>query len=731
MEEAGLVFRPFVNPWLLLSLVGLLAALSVAGYARTTRAVSPRFKLLLLGLRLGAVLSVMVCLLRPSLQTTHYELAKRPLLLLIDQSRSMSEIADTAGGVSRLEAVNGLLRKEEARLEALKELYDVVILGFGRGLLGRAGPQGETAARYSAYGLALEQAFTEVANSQSDAVVIFGDGSHNFGPPDPMDVAAALNEQGVPVYTVGVGQDQATSGLRDVKVMDVAAPKSVFLFTSFPVRPQVLFRGCQGFPVKVRLEFPGQPPQEQTVTVAHGEEVVPLEFEITPEKVGEYRLTVRAEQVPGEVLDTNNTYTSYVRVVSGGVRVGFFDTVRPESKFIARSLAGAEHLSVRRLLILSGGYLPGAQTEVERYDILMIGDLTSASLRPSRILELKRAVQEEGKGLVVLLTERSAGPAGWQHTALEDLLPVKLPAELRVVAGKREFRIAPEHADHPVLTLAPTAQETRTIWAGLPPLAGAVAGVELKRGATALARDQDGNPLLVVHRSGWGRVACLMADTTFRWFFTEQETQDYHSRFWRQLVMWTAGREEKPADPVRVELNKQRLLLEERLKISVHLVGAGGEPVRDAELSLRITDPRDETAEVPYRFSRQEGAYVAEYSPALRGDYAVAAEARRGEELMGRDRRHFHASSQDLELEDPIADLKLLRRISAVTQQAGGRYYYYTQAGELFEELKSKGKPLRLTTRRRRDIWDAWPLFAIFAACVVSEWALRKWKGLV
>ncbi|GAG20396.1 unnamed protein product, partial [marine sediment metagenome] len=35
------------------------------------------------------------------------------------------------------------------------------------------------------------------------------------------------------------------------------------------------------------------------------------------------------------------------------------------------------------------------------------------------------------------------------------------------------------------------------------------------------------------------------------------------------------------------------------------------------------------------------------------------------------------------------------------------------------------------TTRRRRDVWDAWPLFALFAACLLTEWAVRKWKGLV
>jgi uncharacterized membrane protein len=731
MEETGLVLRPFVSLWLLVPIVALLIALSVLAYWRTTRALPRWLKALLVSLRLAAIAAVTVCLLRPSLQTTHYEAVKRPLVVLVDRSRSMREIRDTGTGASRLDAADQMLEEHAGQLEALKETYQVSVVGFGRGLLPQSASYTDPATRYSAYGLALEQAFTEVANSQGEAIVLIGDGSHNFGPPDPLDVAAALNEQGVPIFTVGVGQDQAASELRDVKVLDVAVPKSALLFTSFTVRPQILFRGCQGLPVKVVIEFAGQPSQEQTVTAAHSEEIVPLEFEVLPETVGENKLTVRAEKVPNEVLDTNNSFTSYVRVISGGVRVGFFDTVRPESKFIASALSGAEHLSMRRVLVLPGQHLPDAQTDVDRYDMLILGDLNASAVLPSRLLEVRHAVQEQGKGLLVLLSQTSAGPEGWRNSPLADLLPVKLSAGVSATPGKREFRVAPDQADHPALALGPTVEATQKAWASLPPLAGTFVGLELKRGATVLARDQDGNPLLVVQRSGLGRVACLMADTTFRWYFTEQNTQDCYRRFWRQLVMWTAGREEKPKARLQLELNEQRLLLGEELKITARLTAPEGQPIRDAQLTLRVTDPQDQAREIPAVFSRQEGAYVARCVPAVSGDYTVTAEARRGEELLGWEKTYFHAGTVDLELEDPIADLSLLRRISAVTEPSGGRYYYYTQAGDLFQQLRQRAKPLTLTTRRREDVWDRWPLFSVFAACIVAEWALRKWKGLV
>jgi hypothetical protein len=728
MEETGLVLRPFINGWIVLTLGAAAVVLSAAGYARTTRSIPRRTKLLLIGLRVGAVAVLMACLLRPSLQMTHYELVRRPLVLLVDQSLSMRDISDTPEGLSRLEAVNRLLKANEAELAELAEDYEVAVLGFGRGLLSRAGAQ--TGARYSAYGLALQQAFAEAAEGRADAVVLLGDGSHNYGPPDPMDVAASLNEQGVPLYTVGVGQGQATSELRDTKVVDVDAPKSAFLFTHFKVRPQVLCRGCEGVPVKVSLRFGEQEPQERILTVTHSEEMVPFEFDVLPQKVGEHRVAVRVEPVPNEILDTNNSFTTYVRVVSGGVRVGFFDTVRPESKFVARALSGAEHLRVLRVLVLPGRGLPREQTDPDRYDVFILGEVSGTSVQPSRLLAIRRAVQQEGKGLVLLLTQ-STGGEGWRRTSLEDLLPVRLGPSVGQAEGSRRFVVPPEHADHPILELAEEPQRRQAAWADLPPLAGAVTGVQPKRGAIVLARDDEGAPLLVVQRSGAGRVACVMADTTFRWFFTERNTQDRHRRFWRQLVMWAAGRKEDREARLRLALSRQRLLVDEELKMLVHLTDADGEVVRDADVSLRVTDPRDETRELPLSFSRPEGAYAAAYSPSRAGDYTVVAQATRQEQDLGSDRSHFHASSLNVELEDPIANPGLLRRMAAATAEAGGRYYFYSQAGELFEQLRRGGEPLKLTTRRRRDIWDGWPLFALFAACVVAEWSIRKRKGLV
>jgi uncharacterized membrane protein len=736
MDETGLAFDPFVPAWLAAAAIVMAAAGVWAAYRRTTRPVAGRVRAVTLGLRIAAVLVLGACLLRPSLETTHYEVSKRPLLVLVDRSDSMSFITDTPTGESRLEAIREALARHDSELRGLEERYEVVRGEFAKGLLtGRSerssvrGGGGEET-RYSAYGLALEQGFTHLTGGQCDAVLLFGDGSHNCGPPDPVDVAATMAQQGVPILTVGVGQDAATAQLRDIRVVEFSSPRTAWLFSAFSVRARVLCRGCQGREVSVEFTFPGLPVQQRSAKVSHAAEVVPFEFEVVPEAQGEYKLTLTAAPVPGELLEANNGAATFVKVMSTGVTAGYYDTLRPESKFVARALTGAPQLQVRRTLVLEGTRVPDAQERMEAYDVVVLGDIAPSAFRPSRLLALKRGVHSDGKGLVLLAGRASLGEGGWQETVIGDLLPVTVPAPPGRAPGPHRLLPRAEHVGHPVLASAAEAEGVAVAWAAVPPLAGVLTGVEPKRGASVLAEDEDGHPLVVVHRSGAGRVVCVLADTTFRWAFTESDTQAQHKAFWRQLVTWASGIDTASKEEVRLELSKQAVLVEETVGIRV-VVTEGGEPVGDARVRLEVRGPDGEAEEVPTAFARTAGAYVADYRPVRPGDYVVEAVALRSTGEVGEDRDLFCVTDANPELEDPVADLDLLRTVAAATEAVGGRYFPYHQVGEALRVLLDASRPLALTTRRRSDVWDAWPVFAAVSACVVAEWVVRKRAGLV
>ena len=175
------------------------------------------------------------------------------------------------------------------------------------------------------------------------------------------------------------------------------------------------------------------------------------------------------------------------------------------------------------------------------------------------------------------------------------------------------------------------------------------------------------------------------------------------------------------------------------MSIQAHLHDEEGNPVRDAKIDLRVEPPAEgdmqqeaEPAEpLQMAFSREQGYFRAEYVPQVAGEYAVRAEAVRTGNPVGEDAATFQAISEQRELEDPQADLSLLRRLSAATADAGGKYYFYTNAYRLVHKLAARGQPLTLATSQWRDVWDRPALFAIFVLAVAAEWVMRKRKRLV
>lgn len=738
MEETRVIFRSGLDGWVLVLLALSLFVLALWAYRRTTHPLPRRTKVLLVALRLIALAALLICLLRPTMETTTYSVEKRPLIVLVDRSRSMSDIQDTPDGVSRLEAAEQILNDETRGLKALGESYDVTTLGFARELLVGQSPDG-TAANYSAYGVALEEALKHAPGGQCEGVVLVGDGSHNLGPPDPLDVAAALAEHGIPLYTIGVGREQTGSTMRDVRILSLEVPRNVYVFSTFPVRGRILARGCSGLSVRVRLDLPGQKLQFMTVHISHDEEVVLVEFEVDADKVGQIKLTMRAEQVEDEILLDNNVRSAFVKVLRGGLRVGYFDALRPESKFIALALQGAEQINVKRIVVAGRRKLSQQHTDWAKYDVVILGDVSALCFMGGDFDSLKRSVQEDGKGLILLAGKESVGSAGFGGTVLRDVLPVHLPQEWQYDAGERRWQVEVDHASHPILTLGKDAAETLARWKQMPPLSGAATGVQPKLGAEVLARDAEGLPLLAVQRSGAGRAACVLTDTTFRWFFTEADSQDQHKRFWRQLVLWSGGIEEGREEKFWVTLSKDRVGVGESVSIQAHLNDGEGNPVRDARIDLRVETPAEgdmqpeaERAKtLQMTFSREQGYFRAEYVPQVAGEYTARAEAVRSGKSVGEDAVSFQAISEQRELEDPQADLSLLRRLSAATADAGGKYYFYANAYRLVDELAARGKPLTLATSQWRDVWDRPALFVIFVLAVGVEWAVRKRKRLV
>jgi hypothetical protein len=140
---------------------------------------------------------------------------------------------------------------------------------------------------------------------------------------------------------------------------------------------------------------------------------------------------------------------------------------------------------------------------------------------------------------------------------------------------------------HPLTSLASDA-ENAAAWERLPPLAGANKFVAVKEaaGVRVVAETEAGQPLLVVGEYGRGRVAAMAGDSTYRWAM--QGFDAAHRRFWRQVVLWLVGREDREQDQVWVKLDQRRFQPDARVTFTAGVTSPSGEPIADAQLRCEL-----------------------------------------------------------------------------------------------------------------------------------------------
>ena len=330
------------------------------------------------------------------------------------------------------------------------------------------------------------------------------------------------------------------------------------------------------------------------------------------------------------------------------------------------------------------------------------------------------------------------GPGGYCDTPLADVLPVEMDRLERQqldgpiredvqLPGPLRMRPTPRSLRHFALALAAGAQENAAAWAKLPPLEGANRFTGVKPGATILA-EADGKehrPLLVSQEFGSGRVIAFAGDSTWRWVM--RGFGSAHKRFWRQIVLWLARKDQMAQGNVWVRLDNTRFFPGNRVEFTAGAQSPQNEPITDAEFKVEIVKPDNKrTPAVMIRKDEQMAGSFRETQ--LPGDYTIEVTATRQGELLGTARTRFIVLQQDLELDNASADLDAMK---GVAKSSGGEVIEPERLPKWLAELIKKTDYLDVKQETKKTLWDQWPLFFSVVFLLTAEWYLRKRWGLV
>lgn len=709
-------------------------------------------------LRLLVILGLLVGLLRPTHVSTSTKRHSAVLLVLFDQSRSM-QLPAVSAGKSRWQTQKELLDRCQPILAEMAPNIVVKAYAYDTALAAVAGEPGSwklPAAPEGAQtdiGSAVFEAVRREAGQRLVGVVLLGDGVQTALEPrvEIQEAGRELARQGYPLYAAAFGPTGDAAQGRDVAIESLPEQfPNVFVKNELAVRGTVRVRGFVNQDVPVELVVESRDAKKQVVATRQvrarqDNQLVPVDLSWTPDKPGQYLLTLRAAEQTGELVTSNNALSAYATVREGGLRVLYLEgELRQEQLFLRRSINASPDMQLDFRWIESRRRdrwpvdLGPAFTSGE-YDVVILGDLDSAALGETNAKALKQAV-ERGTGLLLLGGYHAFGPGRYQDTPLADVIPVTMgkferqdfDAPIRAdMHHDRPLPLVPT-GDHAVTRLAPPDRNEAT-WRGLPPLKGAnkFLGVKTAAGVRVLAAAPDKTPLLVCGEFGPGRVLAFAGDSTWQWW--RQGKQAEHKRFWRQAILWLVHREDLDKHDVWVQLRQRRFGVGSRVTFTAGAKTASGDVVRGAQFRAELVTPSGQRRTL--RLSADGDEMAGEIDAVTQaGEYTLDIQAHAQGQPLGTAQVSFQVADRDVELANPAADPDQLARLADQTKRFGGRLLAAEQLPDLLRDMQRQPPEIEVEVQSKWQLGDtptdAWGYVLGLLTLLTLEWALRKKWGL-
>lgn len=379
--QMSLEWQDFPAAWVFLLLVVGCLGLFLYIYGKERKDVSAGPKAVLAVLRALVIIIILLMLFRPMLTIDITREKKSVLIVLVDESLSMSKkdprpkdekdldaLARVTGlsreevvRLTRIELVNrALANKETMILDTLEGRMKVHYFAFAktaRSVKKEDMTALQAAGGETAIGDALKHALTVFREERVAAVLVISDGRNNTGL-DPREVCRELQKNYIPVFTVAPGIPQAPM---DIALLEMEAPDAVLVNDPVLIKFGVMSRGFEGKNVQVEFfvyplkneneDLPRSPEEiekriadarrEQTlpVTLKGGDTPDPKTIEFRPTSMGTFELILRIEPNEDEITRKNNYVTHKLRVADDKVRVLYVEyPPRYEYKYLQNAL---------------------------------------------------------------------------------------------------------------------------------------------------------------------------------------------------------------------------------------------------------------------------------------------------------------------------------------------------------------------------------------------------------
>jgi hypothetical protein len=284
----------------------------------------------------------------------------------------------------------------------------------------------------------------------------------------------------------------------------------------------------------------------------------------------------------------------------------------------------------------------------------------------------------------------------------------------------------------PHMLLGDTAAETESVWKNLPPLYWLLSAPTLKPAARVLAEHPDelgpeGRklPVMVMQFFGKGKVLFHATDETWRWRYRVGDV--LFARYWVQTIRLLSRAKLLGKDrAAELSVDRREYRRGEAVRLRARFTDERQAPASDDGVTVVLERPGQPNQQIKLRRSAAgRGVFEGTLTGLLDGPYHA---------WMASPSLAGQAPAADFLVTAPPGEFERLERDSTelrrAAEQSRGRSYQFDTADRLLAQLPP-GRQVPIESLPPLKLWNQPALLVVLLGALVTEWILRKRRGML
>ncbi|WP_300025407.1 VWA domain-containing protein [uncultured Maribacter sp.] len=640
--------------------------------------------LLLAFLRFVGIFGLLLLLVNPKFLRKSYTLEKPNLVILADNSTSITESA------SDLE----LFVSELKNAEQVTDIFDIASYKFGATL------DVFDSLSFADKNTNINKSLTslkEIYAREQNVIILLSDGNQTIGE----DYSYFKTDQNNTIYAVVLGD---TTKYKDISVGPILTNKYAFLKNKFPLETYVSYQGNTAISANLSVKMNDKIVYTQNLNLDSESNFKTIALDVDANTIGVKNLVVEVTKLPNERNVQNNIRSTSIEVIDEKTKIALIsDILHPDLGALKKAVESNEQ---REVQILKSNT---ANSIFDDIDLFVLYQPTSQFKKTIDFVKNKNANSFIVTGLQTdysFLNDADLGfeiENGYPEQEVFGVLNNGFP---KYDISKFDLTDFPPLASDAGPVTFNVTQETL--------LGTRIKGLDIQQ------------PLLAVTEKNNSKQAILLGENLWKWRMqTFRNTNDFNNfdEFIGKLVRYLTSAKSKS----RLNVDYQKVYDGNgNAVITATYFDEAFLFDQNAKVSIRITNTStDQVKNIPMVL--KNGYFEADLSNLIAGSYAFVVSVKNDSKSES---GNFVISEFDMENQFVSSDNEKMEKL---VQNNGGKLFYPSQINEVLKVLSENNTyvPTEKSTENIVSLIDFKLLLGLIILAFAAEWFIRKYNGLI